>query len=158
MAMMKNPKEATGGAGEYDSNAPALGGGCTVSMAFAAVLAALAVGLGAFGAHALKPTLLEAGTLETWKTAVDYQMWHALALLGLGVWVRLEPQCTKCARRAIAMLWVLGVILFSGSLYAVSLGAPKVLGAITPFGGVAFIVGWLLLALGALRLLKPRQR
>lgn len=135
----------------------ALGGGCTVAMIFASVFAALAVGLGAFGAHALKPRLLEAGTLDIWKTAVDYQMWHALALLGLGVWVRIENSCAFSARRAIAVLWVVGIVLFSGSLYALALGAPKVLGAVTPLGGVAFILGWLLLALSGVRLLRARK-
>lgn len=140
-----------------DSSAAA-GRGCTTPVIAACVFAVLAVGLGAFGAHALKPRLVESGMLEVWKTAVDYQMWHALALLCLGVWVRVEPDSICCLRRAVAILWTAGIILFSGSLYALALGAPKVLGAVTPLGGLAFILGWLLLALGGWRLLRAREK
>lgn len=135
-----------------------LGGGCTVTLIFASVFAALAVGLGAFGAHGLHERLVERGTLAIWQTAVDYQMWHALALLGLGVWVRMERGCASSLRRAIAILWVVGIVIFSGSLYALALGAPKWFGAITPIGGLAFIIGWLLLATVAAKLLKTVRR
>lgn len=134
------------------------GGGCTVAMIFGGVFAALAVGLGAFGAHALNERLVQNGMLEVWRTAVDYQMWHALALLGFGVWVRLEPACASCLRRAVAVLWVLGIVCFSGSLYALALGGPKWLGPITPLGGLCFIVGWLLLVLVAAKLLKGHRK
>lgn len=127
-------------------------------MIFAGVFAALAVALGAFGAHALNERLVASGMLEVWQTAVEYQMWHALALLGLGVWVRLEPAVCCCLRRAIAILWVAGIMLFSGSLYALALGAPKWLGPVTPLGGLCFILGWLLFALGAAKLLKARRK
>ena len=127
-------------------------------MIFAGVFAALAVALGAFGAHALNERLVASGMLEVWQTAVEYQMWHALALLGLGVWVRLEPAVCCCLRRAIAILWVAGIVLFSGSLYALALGAPKWLGPVTPLGGLCFILGWLLFALGAAKLLKARRK
>lgn len=127
-------------------------------MIFAGVFAALAVALGAFGAHALNERLVQNGMLDVWRTAVDYQMWHALALLGLGVWVRLEPSCASCLRRAVAILWVLGIVFFSGSLYVLALGGPKWLGPVTPLGGLCFIAGWLLLALGAAKLLRARRR
>lgn len=133
-------------------------GGCTVAMIFAGVFAALGVALGAFGAHALNERLVQSGMLEVWRTAVDYQMWHALALLGFGVWVRLERDCASCLRRAVAVLWVLGIILFSGSLYVLALGGPKWLGPVTPLGGLCFIVGWLLLALAAAKLLRARHK
>lgn len=109
---------------------------------YAAVLVALAgasaVLLGAFGAHALRDTLNGAGH-ELWHTAVDYHMWHALALalvvaVGRGRGVRVS-------RDAFA----LGIVLFSGSLYALALGAPRWVGIITPFGGLAFICGWIAL-------------
>lgn len=100
-----------------------------------------AVILGAFGAHALKVILLERGTLETWKTAVDYHMWHALGLLLLAN----LPLNDKIARFCLNS-FCLGIFLFSGSLYALALGAPNWLGPITPLGGLCFIVGWGLLA------------
>ncbi len=103
-----------------------------------ALLACLAVLLGAFGAHALKATL-GAEALGWWHTAVDYQMWHALAVVGLGL--------SGIARfRLPAWLLAGGAVVFSGTLYAMALGAPSWLGAVTPVGGAAMIAGWGLLA------------
>jgi uncharacterized membrane protein YgdD (TMEM256/DUF423 family) len=108
-----------------------------------AVLAGLAVTLGAFGAHAMK-SRLGAEALGWWQTAVQYQMWHALAVLALGLagfsWVRLP-----------AWLLVTGAVIFAGTLYAMALGAPRWLGAITPLGGTAMIAGWAILTLRAAR-------
>jgi uncharacterized membrane protein YgdD (TMEM256/DUF423 family) len=101
---------------------------------------ASAVLLGAFGAHALQKAL-DARSLELWHTAVSYHLWHALALVlavGLGA---------GRARRAAIAAFALGIVLFSGSLYALALGAPRWTGIITPFGGLAFIVGWIALGL-----------
>ena len=114
---------------------------------FAAVLGFLGVALGAFGAHALKPTLEAHGTLETWKTAVLYHLVHAVALLVLAGWRDAEA----AARDKIAGLWLAGVLLFSGSRYWLSVGGPRFLGPITPLGGLAFLGGWALLAWSALR-------
>jgi uncharacterized membrane protein YgdD (TMEM256/DUF423 family) len=108
----------------------------------ACLIAALAVVAGAFGAHALKGRL-DAGALELWKTAVDYQFWHALGLLAMAVMPR--PR-SRLATAAGALL-VTGIALFSGSLYALALGAPRIVGAVTPFGGVALITGWLCLGI-----------
>ncbi|MEO0508821.1 MAG: DUF423 domain-containing protein [Verrucomicrobiota bacterium] len=110
------------------------------------VAALLAVALGAFGAHALKDALLETGKTEVWRTAVDYQMWHSLALLliaslGSGGWLM----------RASSILFLVGIVFFSGSLYWLALDGPNWLGPITPIGGLAFIVGWLLLAIGFIK-------
>lgn len=111
-----------------------------------AALAGVAVLLGAFGAHALR-SRIGAEALGWWQTAVAYQMWHALAVLALGLaglrWTR------PCA-------WLLfgGAILFSGTLYAMALGAPRWIGAVTPLGGLAMIGGWTLLAWRASR---PRR-
>lgn len=105
---------------------------------------ASAVALGAFGAHALRGVLDGRG-LELWHTAVSYHFWHALALC-LAV-LLLEPP----HRRRAALAFGLGMVLFSGSLYALALGAPRWLGAVTPLGGIAFIAGWLLLGWGAAR-------
>ena len=103
---------------------------------------ASAVILGAFGAHALRGVLDERGT-ELWHTAVNYHVWHALALC-LALFVLDAPQ-----RRRTVFAFAIGIVLFSGSLYALALGAPRWFGAITPLGGVAFIAGWLLLGWGA---------
>lgn len=98
--------------------------------------------LGAFGAHALEDTLREAGKLDVWQTAVDYQMWHALALVLCAV-------ISKGGRSmAIAVfLFAAGILLFSGSLYWLALSGPRWLGPITPLGGLLFMVGWIFLGL-----------
>ena len=112
-----------------------------------ALLAGLGVALGAFGAHGLKDRLVEAGMLENWHTAVRYQVWHALALVAVGLWRR-----TKSGGSAVGWCFVVGALLFSGSLYGLCLGGPSgVLGPITPLGGLLLLVGWGLLALEALR-------
>jgi uncharacterized membrane protein YgdD (TMEM256/DUF423 family) len=105
----------------------------------AAVLGALAVGLGAFGAHALRPVLESKGTVHTWETAVFYHFLHTLALLFLSG--RPHPP------RVPVSAFLLGIFLFSGSLYVLCVTGVRWLGAITPFGGVAFIVGWTCLAI-----------
>lgn len=112
------------------------------SLFAASLIGALAVAFGAFGAHALRDVLDERA-LVTWHTAVDYQFWHALALLAVGVLAR--DRATKVLRIA-AIAFLVGIVLFCGSLYALALGAPRMIGVITPFGGIAFIVGWLVLA------------
>lgn len=112
-----------------------------------AILAAIAVVLGAFGAHALQERL-STHALSTWNTGVQYHLIHALALLLLAaLWTRLAGGWAS----ASAVAFVLGVLLFSGSLYALALGAPRILGAIAPLGGTAFILGWLGLAVAAWR-------
>jgi uncharacterized membrane protein YgdD (TMEM256/DUF423 family) len=95
--------------------------------------------LGAFGAHGLKARL-SADMLAVWHMAVQYHAWHALGLLAVGF---LEP---STASRAAGALLAAGIALFSGSLYALALGAPKPLGMLTPFGGLAFILGWVAFA------------
>ena len=109
----------------------------------AGVLAAIGVGAGAFGAHALRGRL-DAGALATFETAVRYHLIHAIAAVLAAD--RAERSSNPLSRRA-AVLFALGIVLFSGSLYALALGGPRLLGAITPLGGLAFIIGWLLLAL-----------
>jgi len=107
----------------------------------AAIFGAIAVGIGAFGAHGLKPMLESTGRLETFETAVKYHFYHSLALLALGIWTSVKPELNKTA----LSFWgfTLGIVIFSGSLYVLSLSGITWLGAITPVGGVAFIVGWL---------------
>ena len=101
---------------------------------------ASAVLLGAFGAHALRG-VLDAGGRELWHTASQYHFWHALAL----ALACLAPSTR--ARRCALGAFACGLVLFCGSLYALALGAPRWCGAITPLGGLAFIVGWIALGL-----------
>lgn len=107
-----------------------------------AALAFFAVAFGAFGAHALKESLT-AYSLGIYHTAVNYQMWHAIGLIVIGMVDQLKP--SNLLRKA-AWFMLAGIIIFSGSLYALSLSDIKVLGAITPIGGVCFLIAWLLLA------------
>jgi len=113
--------------------------------ALAAVFGALGVAFGAFGAHALQGRI-EPASLQVWHTAVEYQFWHALALLVVGLHARALP-----FSRFIAAGFCAGTILFCGSLYALALGAPRMFGAITPLGGIAFLFAWCLLAFSVLR-------
>jgi uncharacterized membrane protein YgdD (TMEM256/DUF423 family) len=115
----------------------------------AAIAALLAVAMGAFGAHALR-TALTADMMAVYHTAVNYHMWHALGL-GLVALLSLHYPQSLLLRWA-GWLMCVGIVLFSGSLYALSISGIKWLGAITPFGGSAFLIAWLLLALFALRL------
>lgn len=127
-------------------------------IAIAALNMALAVMTGAFGAHALKARL-STEALGWWQTAVAYQMWHALGLLALGIMLRLSltspalpgPAFSAAGMQTVAVLLQLGIVVFSGSLYAMALGAPRWFGAITPIGGLAFIAGWLWLAWSLMR-------
>ena len=101
---------------------------------------ALAVGLGAFGAHSLEALLIQNGRLDTFQTAVNYHFYHTLALLGIGILATIKPNWKGIAFSAWCM--VLGILIFSGSLYLLSLSGITWLGAITPLGGLAFILGW----------------
>jgi uncharacterized membrane protein YgdD (TMEM256/DUF423 family) len=110
--------------------------------------AALAVILGAFGAHALKSSL-SADMLEVYQTGVQYHFYHALGLLLIGVIAVVMPQNVLLKWAGFVM--IAGIVLFSGSLYALALTGVKALGAITPVGGLCFIAAWLLVAGTALR-------
>lgn len=114
----------------------------------AAASGVAAVGLGAFGAHALK-TLLDQAALNTWQTAVQYHFFHTLALAAAAILLQQQAQSTPLVIGAT--LFAIGLILFSGSLYLLALGAPRWLGPITPLGGVCFIGGWLGLLWFAIR-------
>jgi uncharacterized membrane protein YgdD (TMEM256/DUF423 family) len=108
-------------------------------LVIASFLAALAVGLGAFGAHALEESL-SPKRLETWNTAVTYHMWHALALIALALVSRVFEVDLAWSLNLI----VAGIFIFSGSLYLLCLTDTSWLGAITPIGGICFILGWLI--------------
>jgi len=116
-------------------------------MILGAVLGALGVAAGAFGAHGLK-AWVSPELLAVFETGVRYHLVHALALLA-AAWA--STRWTSAAIRAAGWLFVVGILVFSGSLYVLTLTGIRALGAITPFGGVAFIAGWLLLAWGAWR-------
>jgi uncharacterized membrane protein YgdD (TMEM256/DUF423 family) len=117
-------------------------------LVLAALAGALAVMLGAFGAHALRAKL-GPDLLAIWNTAVQYHLWHALALLAIGLAAVHLPESGPL--RWAGWLMLLGIALFSGSLYALALSGVRALGAVTPFGGVAFILGWLALAWAVVR-------
>ncbi len=110
----------------------------------ASLLLALAVGVGAFGAHGLK-SHVSAEMLQTWKTGVEYHFYHALGLLLIGI---LSLTISSDYLKWSAILLVVGIVLFSGSLYALTLTGIKTLGAITPIGGLSFIAGWILFFIG----------
>lgn len=112
----------------------------------AGIFGALSVGIGAFGAHGLESTLTANGRVETFETGVKYQFYHTLALLLLGI-LMLNLQSGYFNYAAIC--FVIGMIIFSGSLYTLSLTNITWLGAITPIGGLAFILGWVFVILGA---------
>ena len=115
-------------------------------ISIAALNLAIAVALGAFGAHGLK-AIISAQQLEWWQTATLYWFIHGLGLLLVGILIRLNY-----ATQTTAWLLQIGVIIFAGSLYAMTLGAPRWFGAITPIGGVLMITGWLWLAVSTFRL------
>jgi uncharacterized membrane protein YgdD (TMEM256/DUF423 family) len=121
-----------------------------VFLVLAAVSGMLAVAAGAFGAHALRERL-SADLLGTFQTAATYQMYHALALLGVGILLTRFSTDGSAWLTAAGWLFVAGTLLFSGSLYALALTETRWLGAITPLGGVAFLLGWLALAVGVTR-------
>lgn len=107
-------------------------------LALGATYGLLGVALGAFGAHALKARLA-GDLLAVWRTAVEYHFWHALALVLVGV---LALQRPAPALNVAGGAFALGVLLFSGSLYALALTGARALGAVTPIGGVLFLCGW----------------
>ncbi|RKQ14336.1 DUF423 domain-containing protein [Ureibacillus endophyticus] len=109
----------------------------------------LAVALGAFGAHALKE-VLDDYSAGIWDTAVQYQMFHATALLIIGVLIKLLGPIKQLKIAAICMN--LGILFFSGSLFILAISGISVLGAITPIGGVLFISGWLLIIISIMKL------
>ncbi len=114
-----------------------------------ATLGFTAVALGAFGAHALKDRLEETVRgAEYWQTATHYALIHAVAILAYAGYADNAPRAT--AAKAAPFAWACGTLVFSGTLMAMALGAPKTLGAITPLGGLALLAGWTLAAVSSL--------
>jgi len=118
------------------------------TLAIGSISGIIAVALGAFGAHGLKESLTATGRLDTFNLAVEYQFYHALALLATGI-ISGNSLAKKFSYAALS--FTIGIIFFSGSLYLLAILNKPVLGAITPFGGVSFILGWLFLLLGVLQ-------
>ncbi|WP_096185932.1 DUF423 domain-containing protein [Evansella halocellulosilytica] len=114
------------------------------------ICAFLFVALGAFGAHALKPRLEAAGHLETWNTAVQYHMIHSVAIVSVAILI--QQMGASGSLYGAGWAFFIGILIFSGSLYVLSLTGIGVLGAITPIGGLAFLIGWVLLFVAALSL------
>jgi uncharacterized membrane protein YgdD (TMEM256/DUF423 family) len=123
------------------------------------MLGASGVAFGAFGAHALKATLTKRGTMDSWRTAVMYQLIHSIALLAVST--RERDHKSTVPYDTAATLWTGGTVLFSGSIYALSLGvtewgaAFKIIGPITPLGGLLMIGGWISLGFGTDTFPKP---
>lgn len=137
--------------------------GGSVWLILGALLALTAVALGAFGAHGLQTYLdelaetdpeLAVRRLDNWKTAAHYQLTHALAILISGTLLTLQPQRWWSVAAAA---FLAGIVLFSGSLFLLVLTEVRILGAVTPLGGVSLMIGWAALAVGGLKL-KTRQQ
>lgn len=111
----------------------------------AAVFGGLGVAIGAFGAHALHDMLVKAGRADTFETAVRYQFYHALAALAIGVLWVVRPELRSLG--TTGALWLGGIVVFSGSLYALCFTGVTKLGAVAPIGGLLFLAGWVTLAL-----------
>jgi uncharacterized membrane protein YgdD (TMEM256/DUF423 family) len=116
-------------------------------LSLGAVSAFVAVAAGAFGAHALRDRL-SADLLAVWQTGATYQMYHALALLAVGLILGRFSVDGSPWLNGAGWLFLGGTVLFSGSLYVLALSGTTWLGAITPLGGVAFLLGWAALAIG----------
>lgn len=114
-----------------------------MAWALAACAGATGVGLGAFGAHALKG-LLGPAQVALWQTASQYHLLHAVALLALAAGISSNAQHHGAWATWCVVTMATGVVLFSGSLYGLALGAPRMLGAVTPLGGLLLMVGWVL--------------
>ncbi len=96
------------------------------------------------------------GTAKAWETAARYQLLHAVALLGIGVWARSAVGAALSRLRWAAHCWCVGNLLFSASLYALALGGPRWLGPVTPIGGVALMAGWVLIMAAAMAKTEAR--
>ncbi len=126
-----------------------------------AILGALAVGIGAFGAHALKDWLISIGQVETFQTASKYHFYHSFSLILIGILIKLGSILsvetpTTAKKTSKFLIWagnlhLFGTLIFSGTLYLLCLTNIKILGAITPIGGVLLIIGWVFLAVSFLR-------
>ncbi|MEM9896488.1 MAG: DUF423 domain-containing protein [Bacteroidota bacterium] len=114
-------------------------------LVFASIAGFVSVALGAFGAHALQERLSQSGRLDTYQTAVQYQFYHSLALLAIGI---LLTKYQNAALQYAGISMVIGILVFSGSLYILCFTGMRWLGAVTPIGGTFFLIAWALLVYG----------
>ena len=121
-------------------------------LVIAPILAGLAVAAGAFASHGLKGTL-DPNALDIWETAAKYQMYQAIALLLVGLF-SVQGSLPQGWLNGAGIAFIIGIVLFSGSLYTLSLSGVKILGAITPLGGAAFLIGWGCLAIAGWRFIS----
>lgn len=117
----------------------------------AGLMGVTGVALGAFGAHALRESLLQRQTVNLWQTAVLYHLVHTVALLALTGWKADSAGRLPPAIAAAAYCWIGGIVLFAGSLYGLALGGPRLLGPVTPAGGLLLLAGWVLIMISGLR-------
>ena len=115
------------------------------SLLVGTIIGGLAVAIGAFGAHALKPQLIESGRADTFELAVRYQFYHTFALLAVGL---IMHHVDTAKLRYSSLFFLLGIIFFSGSLYSLCLTGVTAFGAVTPIGGTFLIIAWILLGAG----------
>ena len=118
-----------------------------IFISMSAILGLLGVALGAFGSHGLKEKL-SADMMSVYQTGSHYHLIHALALLGIGILAR---QMDATAIKVAGISMIFGILVFSGSLYALAISGIRILGAITPIGGVGFMIGWAALAVAAIQ-------
>jgi len=118
------------------------------------ILGLMSIALGAFGAHALESRLTEAA-METYHTGVEYQMYHAIALVLAGI-LAVHSAIDERMIRLSGIFFITGVVLFSGSLYAVSLLGISLYGIVAPFGGFSMMLGWLFLVLSVRKIAKKQ--
>lgn len=137
---------------ERESESRSTGGAATVIMV-GALLGLIGVAMGAFGAHGLRDQV-SARDLEIWRTGAHYQQVHAVMVVVVGV---LSRHQSSRALRASAVLFIVGISIFSGTLYAMVLGGPRMLGAVTPLGGLSLMGGWLALFAYGLATRKSRS-
>ncbi len=126
-----------------------------VSIITGGVLGFLCVAIGAFGAHALKSTLVQSGKLDVYELAVEYQFYHALALLLTGA---LNFMLPAGKFKYASVCFIIGVILFSGSLYVLSFSSLGIFGLLTPMGGVMLLLGWAFLTVGLIEKAKAFEK
>ena len=119
-----------------------------ITLIAGAVLGFLSVAFGAFGAHALKPFLHERNRLASFELAVEYQFYHALAMLLTGA---LMQHFGSFRLKYAGIFFLLGILFFSGSLYGLCFSGLGILGPVTPIGGVMLLVGWSFLAVGLIQ-------
>ena len=116
----------------------------------AGLLGATGVAFGALGAHAMSGFLADRGMTSAWETGARYQLFHAVALIGVAAWLRTAQGPTQRRLSWAATCWSVGTVLFSGSLYILAVGGPRWVGPVTPLGGITLMVGWLCVVAAAM--------